>query len=312
MIMNAKVICIVGPTATGKSELAQQVAERFDGEILSADSMQVYKGMDIGTAKVPPSERRVAHHGIDLVDPGEPFSVALYQRYSRDAFQRIGSKGKIPVLVGGSGFYVRSAIDDYDFPKGDQQDNPIRDRWQAYLDEFGTDALWDELLKRDKRSAEAIHPNNSKRVIRALEMFEEGVCYADQLDNLKTIKPYVDTLMIGLDCPRDLLNSRIDSRVDQMRRMGLEDEVASLLGMGFRDALTAQQAIGYKEIVDAFNGNRSINQAYDDIKRATRRYAKRQRTWFRRDERIVWVDCTDPDKACAKVFDIIGSGLDRS
>lgn len=309
MIASDKIICVVGPTATGKSELAQIIAEHVGGEIVSADSMQIYKGMDIGTAKVPLSERRVAHFGLDLVDPGQPYSAALYQQYARSVFKDIASRGKIAVVVGGSGFYVRAAIDDYDFPKGEQTENPVRERYFRYLDENGASALWDKLDEVDSESASVIHPNNTKRVIRALEMHEEGISYADQVQRLQAIEPVFDTVMIGLSCQRELLGARIGKRVDTMREMGLEDEVSQLLDAGFRDGLTSQHAIGYKEIVDAFDGGRSIDQAYEDIKQATRRYAKRQRTWFRKDERINWIDCSDADTAALQALDIIDAKL---
>lgn len=309
MIASDKIICVVGPTATGKSELAQNIAEHVGGEIVSADSMQIYKGMDIGTAKVPLSERRVAHFGLDLVNPGQPYSVALYQQYARSVFKDIASRGKIAVVVGGSGFYVRAAIDDYDFPKGEQTENPVRERYFRYLAENGVSALWDKLDEVDPKSASVIHPNNTKRVIRALEMHEEGISYADQVQRLQVIEPVFDTVMIGLSCQRELLGARIGKRVDTMREMGLEDEVSQLLDAGFRDGLTSQHAIGYKEIVDAFDGGRSIDQAYEDIKQATRRYAKRQRTWFRKDERINWIDCSDADTAALQALDIIDAKL---
>lgn len=309
MIASDKIICVVGPTATGKSELAQNIAEHVGGEIVSADSMQIYKGMDIGTAKVPLSERRVAHFGLDLVDPGQPYSAALYQQYARSVFKDIASRGKIAVVVGGSGFYVRAAIDDYDFPKGEQTENPVRERYFRYLAENGVSALWDKLDEVDPKSASVIHPNNTKRVIRALEMHEEGISYADQVQRLQVIEPVFDTVMIGLSCQRELLGARIGKRVDTMREMGLEDEVSQLLDAGFRDGLTSQHAIGYKEIVDAFDGGRSIDQAYEDIKQATRRYAKRQRTWFRKDERINWIDCVDADTAALQALDIIDAKL---
>lgn len=309
MIASDKIICVVGPTATGKSELAQIIAEHVGGEIVSADSMQIYKGMDIGTAKVPLSERRVAHFGLDLVDPGQPYSVALYQQYARSVFKDIASRDKIVVVVGGSGFYVRAAIDDYDFPKGEQTENPVRERYFRYLAENGVSALWDKLDEVDPKSASVIHPNNTKRVIRALEMHEEGISYADQVQRLQVIEPVFDTVMIGLCCQRELLGARIGKRVDTMREMGLEDEVSQLLDAGFRDGLTSQHAIGYKEIVDAFDGGRSIDQAYEDIKQATRRYAKRQRTWFRKDERIDWIDCADADAAASQALDIIDAKL---
>lgn len=301
------VICVVGPTATGKSELAQCLAETYNGEVISADSMQIYKGMDIGTAKIPPKERRVPHFGLDLVDPGEPYSVALYQDYARDVFDEINSRGKVAVLVGGSGFYVRAAIDDYEFPSGEQLDNPEREKWESYLADFGANALWQKLEEVDSASAKVIHPNNSKRVIRALEMHADGISYADQLDALQTIKPYKKSLMIGLACPKEILNQRINDRVDMMRELGLENEVRSLLNSGFREGLTSQHAIGYKEIVDAFDGNRSLDQAYEDVKQATRRYAKRQRTWFRKDKRVHWIDCVDAATAKNEAFELVDS-----
>lgn len=284
------VICIVGPTASGKSELAQCVAEALNGEIISADSMQIYRGMDIGTAKVLPDQRRVPHHGIDLVDPGEAYSAALFQEYARKKFDEISSRGKASVLVGGSGFYIRAAIDDYDFPDGEQQENPVREMWEHYLDTFGAVALWEKLNELDSASAKAIHPNNAKRVVRALEMHAHGVSYAEQLEALQAIRPFKESFIIGLGCPKEILNERINGRVDIMRETGLEDEVRHLLDAGFRQGLTSQHAIGYKEIVDAFDGGRSLDQAYEDIKQATRRYGKRQRTWFRKDKRIHWVD----------------------
>lgn len=309
MMVPGKIVCIVGPTATGKSELAQIIAERFNGEVVSADSMQIYRGMDIGTAKVPLDERRVPHFGLDLVDPGEAYSVALYQEYARAAFDDILSRGKLPVLVGGSGFYVRAAIDDYDFPKGEQLDNPIRERFERLLKEKGNVALWKKLEEVDPASAKVIHPNNAKRVIRALEMHDEGISYAEQVQRLQTIDPYMDAVMVGLACPKEVLDRRISLRVDKMREMGLESEVRGLLDAGFRDGLTSQHAIGYKEIVDAFEGGRSMDRAYEDIKQATRRYAKRQRTWFRKDERIDWLDCVDPMKAASETVDLVGEKL---
>ncbi len=287
------VVCVVGPTATGKSELAQAIAERIDGEIVSADSMQIYRGMDIGTAKVPKDERSVAYYGIDLVDPGEQYSASLFQEYARDVFKDIVSRGKTPVLVGGTGFYVRAAIDDYDFPKGEQIENPIRTYWKDYLEQNDAEALWNELYLRDPSSAEVLHPNNTKRVIRALELHEQGISYHDQLENLQTIQQSVPAVFIGLTCERQALYERVERRVDRMRTAGLEGEVISLLDRGFRSAVTAQQAIGYKEIVDALDGNITMDEAYDAIKKATRHYVKRQCTWFRKDERIQWIDGTD-------------------
>lgn len=284
------VVVIVGPTASGKSELAMAVAEAVDAEIVNADSMQIYKGMDIGTAKVPPQERRVVHHGIDLVNPGEPYSAALFQTYARSAFNAISDQGKRAVLSGGTGFYIRAAIDDYDFPKGEQVQNPLREQYMSMAQQQGKQAVWDELHRLDPQSAALLHPNNLVRVVRALEMLEAGVRYCDQVRNLSTIPQALPAIFMGIKTDREKLCDRINNRVDLMREKGLVGEVEGLLNAGFRDAVTAKQAIGYKEIVCALDGECSFDEAYESIKLATRRYAKRQRTWFNADSRIHWLD----------------------
>ncbi|WP_251212818.1 tRNA (adenosine(37)-N6)-dimethylallyltransferase MiaA [Adlercreutzia murintestinalis] len=290
------IACIVGSTASGKSDLAQAVALALDGEVVSADSMQVYKRMDIGTGKVLPEQRLVPHHGIDLVEPNEPYSAALFQRYARRTFMLLADAGKRAVLAGGTGFYVRAALDGYEFPAGEQADNPQREAYQAFLETHGPHALWERLRQLDPRSADAIHPHNAKRVIRALEMAHEGVSYADQVSRLKSIPQVVPARIVGLAVDPAVLNERIERRVDRMREAGLVGEVEDLLHHGFRDSLTAPAAIGYKEIVSALEGTISLDEAFDDVKRATRRYAKRQRTWFRRDERIHWIEGTENDQ----------------
>lgn len=294
---NKSVICVVGPTASGKSELAQSLAEILDGEIVSADSMQVYKGMDIGTAKVPFDERTVPYHCIDLVDPNSPYSAALYQRDSRAAFTEIFARGKTPVLVGGTGFYVRAAIDAYDFPKGEQTNNPVRDIYNDFLHEHGASALWEELERLDADSAHVIHPNNSKRVIRALELHSEGKSYVVQLERLKSIPEAIPAKIIGISVERDELAKRINRRVDSMRDAGLLFEVEGLLEQGFREGITCAQAIGYKELVSALDGEISIDEAFEQIKTSTRRYAKRQRSWFGRDDRIEWIDGNESNQS---------------
>ena len=295
MLLAHPVVCIVGPTASGKSDAAQIVAACIDGEVLSADSMQIYRGMDIGTGKVPVSDRIVAHHGIDLVDPGEPYSASLYQAYARETIRDIDSRGKTCVLCGGTGFYVRAALDGYEFPQGEQVDNPVRSFYTAYAEEHGADALWRFLVERDPESAAVIHPNNVRRVVRAFEMIEDGTSYARQLSNLSAVPQVVPARFFGLSVDRDVLNDRIERRVDAMVEAGLVDEVRGLIDAGFEDAVCAQQAIGYKEIARAFEGSLTIPEAIADIKRATRRYAKRQRTWFKKDARICWIDATNRD-----------------
>ena len=284
------VICIVGPTASGKTDTAQLVAAAIGGEVVSADSMQIYRGMDIGTGKLPAPERIVPHHGFDLVDPGEPYSAALFQSFARDAFAAIAERGKRAVLCGGTGLYVKAAIDAYEFPAGDQVGNPVRERWTAFAEREGAQALWDELNRLDPDSARELHPNNVRRVVRAFELLAEGRSYAEQKRNLASIEAAVPAVQFGLAVTPTVLNERIEARVDAMVEAGLVGEVRGLLDAGFREGVTAPQAIGYKEIVEALEGRCTLDEAIAAIKQATRRYGKRQRTWFRRDERIRWID----------------------
>ena len=290
---NRPVICVVGPTASGKSDLAQALAVQLGGEVVSADSMQIYRGMDIGTGKLAPSQRKVPHWGLDIVDPGQPYSAALFQSYARERFADIVSRGRQPMLCGGTGFYVRAAIDDYRFPPGEQQGNPVRDRYRSILEESGAMALWEFLRERDPASASVIHPADSKRVVRALELADEGVSYARQKERLQSIGQSTPALFLGIAVQPERLRRRIDDRVDAMVRDGLIDEVQSLLDQGFREGLCAPKAIGYKEIVSFLDGKCSLEDAVSDIKTATHRYAKRQRTWFRKDGRIRWLDGDD-------------------
>lgn len=302
------VICIVGPTASGKTALAQEIARAIDGEVVSADSMQIYRGMDIGTGKLPVQDRIVAHYGFDLVDPGEPYSAALFQSFSRKCFKEIDACGHQSVLCGGTGFYVRAAIDDYQFPKGEQTDNPIRERYNRIAVEQGVSALWNLLNEADPESAALIPPADVKRVVRAFELLEEGVTtYAQQRERLTSIAQYVPAVFIGLAVNPEILRNRIDQRVDSMLAEGLVREVSDLVDAGFREGITAPQAIGYKEIVAALEGETTMNQAVQDIKIATHRYAKRQRTWFKKDKRINWLnaDNFDVSRLCEEALQII-------
>lgn len=284
------VICFVGPTASGKTMLAQRFAEDHCGEIISADSMQVYRGMDIGTGKIPEYERSVPYYGLDLCDPGQPYSASVFQEYARSCIAAIRDRNNLPILCGGTGLYIRAAIDDYQFPQGDQKDNPIRDHYTKILEKDGAQKLWDRLQSEDPDSASLIHPNNSRRVIRAFEMIAEGTSYAAVHENYSTIEQVFPVCIFGLEVDPALLIDRINTRVDTMIEEGLVAEVESLLHKGFREALTAGQAIGYKEIVQALEGHISLDEAIGQIKVATRRYAKRQRTWFRKDKRIHWIN----------------------
>ena len=289
------VLCIVGPTASGKSSLAQEVSSLIDGEVVSADSMQIYRGMDIGTGKVPMHERKVPHHGLDIVDPGEPFSAALFQNFARSCFVDIESRGMRPILCGGTGFYVRAATDDYRFPRGEQVGNETREKWLAFADEHGPQILWNELRKIDPASAEIIPVADVKRIIRAFELLEDGTSYATQKANLANLAQLWPAKLVGLSVDAEVLRSRIDARVDAMVDKGLVNEVENLIAAGFEQAITAPQAIGYKEIVAYLHGAVSLDEAIDSIKIATHRYAKRQRTWFRKDKRICWLDATEFD-----------------
>ncbi len=287
------VIVIVGPTASGKSSVAQEVAKACSGEIVSADSMQIYRDMDIGTGKVTAPEQEVPHWGIDILDPGEPYSAALFQTYARECFESIWARSNQPILAGGTGFYVRAAIDDYQFAAGEQVDNPVRTYYQNLAEHKGDQAVWDELHAQDPQSAALIHPHNLKRVIRALELVSEGDSYAQRKEALDSLPQAIPARFFGLAVERDILNQRIDDRIDAMVQEGLVEEVQCLLNQGFRTALTASQAIGYKEIVAALEGSCTLEEAIESIKISTHRYAKRQRSWFNADKRITWIDAND-------------------
>jgi len=255
--------------------------------------MQVYRGMDIGTAKVPPSERLVTHYGIDLVDPNEPFSAVAFQRYGRGVITKLtADREKPPVLCGGTGLYLRAVMDAFEFPGVSEDEesgrNEARDRYMAYAQAQGEAALHAMLAERDPESAALIHPHNVRRVVRALELWEAGECYAQRSQGFSERKSYYPTRWIALDCQRDELYRRIDERVELMMETGLLDEVARLLAAGYREALTAAQAIGYKELVPVLEQGAALSEAIAAIKQATRRYAKRQLSWFRADPRVEW------------------------
>lgn len=287
------VITVLGCTASGKSALADALALKLDGEVISADSMQVYRGMDIGTAKLPAAERAVPYHCIDILDPGQAYSAALFQRDSRAAIVSMRERGKAPILCGGTFFYVRACLNQMDFASGEQEHNPIREKYNAMLREQGAQALWEHLRALDPASAEAIHPNNSVRVVRALEMHEAGESYAERKAAFKGVPQAIPSLKVALSVETPLLYERIERRVDQMMEQGLVAEVKGLLERGFRDALTAQAAIGYKEIVAALDGQNSMDEAVEQIKQSTRRYSKRQRTWLRAEPDVHWLDAND-------------------
>lgn len=300
------VIAVVGPTASGKSAVADLVAEALGSEVVSADAMQVYRGMDIGTAKTPVSERRVPLLLVDVADPTEPYSAALYQRDSRRAIDRLRAEGRVPVLCGGTGLYVRAALDEMEFPRG-EVDGAARQRYQDLAGKLGPEGVHALLAERDLESAALIHPHNVRRVVRALEMLDEGVSYARQSAGFSEPREHYPSLQFALTMDRARLYARIDARVDAMMRAGLLDEVRGLMDAGAADALTSRQAIGYKELIDALEGRCTIGEAFDLIKLRSRRYAKRQLSWFRRDPRITWLDMDvlDADGAARLIVDAL-------
>lgn len=282
-------IVIVGPTAVGKTEVGIRVAEKIGGEIISGDSMQIYRHMDIGTAKPTPEEMGgIPHYMMDIMNPDENFSVAMFQQEVDQYIRHISAKGKLPLLVGGTGLYVRSVLDHYDFsPPGEAPE--IRERFLRLSEEKGNQHLVDLLKEVDPASAERIHLNDTRRLVRALEVYHSlGRPITEFQYNTEEMPPKYDFLYYGLTMERQLLYQRIEQRIDQMVAKGLVDEVKNLLQMGFSLQNTSMQAIGYKEIVDHLKGLYSLDEAIELIKRNTRRFAKRQLTWFRRDQRINW------------------------
>ncbi|GAB2723890.1 tRNA (adenosine(37)-N6)-dimethylallyltransferase MiaA [Paenibacillus thermoaerophilus] len=305
-------LAIVGPTAVGKTALSLTLAERLNGEIVSGDSMQVYRRMDIGTAKATPAERaRVRHHLIDIKNPDEPFSVAEFQTLARKAIEDIGSRGKLPILVGGTGLYVESLCYGYDFPER-ATDEAYREKLREYGREHGTQALWDKLREVDPDTAGRLHANDERRIIRALEVYHAtGERLSDQLRKQRRESPY-RLCLIGLTMEREQLYRRIGERVDAMIREGLVGEVRSLLAAGWPPNATAFQGIGYKEIVPYLEGRMSLEEAVELLKRDTRRFAKRQLSWFRHMKEIEWVDVTRIENFTAhleRIHAIIASKL---
>jgi tRNA dimethylallyltransferase len=286
--MGTDVIAVVGATATGKSGLAIELARALGGEIVNADSMQLYQGMDIGTAKEPAAARRgVPHHLLDLWPVTQTANVADYQKLARAAIEEITGRGRVPLLVGGSGLYVRAALDDLDFPG---TDTGTRARLEDELAVVGPAALHTRLATLDPAAAAAILPGNGRRIVRALEVIEiSGRPFSATMPAYEQARPAVQ---LGLTLPRPELDRRIAARVDRMWQAGLEAEVASLVGQGLRDGKTASRALGYSQLLRYLDGEYTREQARLETIRATRRFARRQEAWFRRDPRVSWLDAT--------------------
>lgn len=279
-------VAIVGPTATGKSELAVAVALALGGEVVNADAMQLYRGMDIGTAKITTQQHRgIAHHLLDVLEVTETASVAAYQRDARACIERLLAKGTTPVLVGGSGLYVQAVIDDLRFPGTDPM---VRERLQHEVDRVGAATLHDRLGALDPAAATAILPSNGRRIVRALEVIEiTGRPFSANLP--KQGRPRYDTVPIGVDRAVADLDARVNGRVEQMFADGLVDEVRRL-APDLRQGRTAARALGYQQVLAALDGDQDFDAAATAAAQATRRFVRRQRSWFRRDSRIHWFD----------------------
>ncbi|GIF75815.1 tRNA (adenosine(37)-N6)-dimethylallyltransferase MiaA [Asanoa siamensis] len=285
------VIAVVGPTAAGKSALSLALAESLGGEVVNADSMQLYQGLDIGTAKLTPAERRgVPHHVLDIWPVTEPASVAEYQRLARAAIDDILARGKVPLLVGGSGLYVRAVLEEFDFPGTDAA---LRASLEAELASVGPLALHERLTAADPVAASRILPTNGRRIVRALEVITlTGAPFAAALPSDPV--PFYPSVQIGVDVETPTLDARIAARVDAMWSAGLVAETRALVSQGLREGRTASRALGYQQVLAFLAEECSEQDALDETVRATRRFVRRQRTWFRRDPRITWLDGTDP------------------
>ena len=286
-----KLIILAGPTASGKTSVSIDLAKRLGGEIISADSMQVYKYMDVGTAKISVEEMQgVKHHLIDVLDPKEDFNIVKFQNIVKCSIEEIVKNGHIPILVGGTGFYIQSIIYDIDFNNEDDNSS-VRKKLEEEYDTLGADFMYEKLKKIDSVSAKTIHKNNKKRIIRAIEFFlinNEPISLHNEVQRKKN-SPY-DYRFFVLNPPRDILYERINKRVDIMVENGLVDEVKKLREMGLSMENISMQGIGYKEIIEYLNGEVSLESAIENIKQNTRHMAKRQVTWFKREKDVIYVD----------------------
>lgn len=279
------VLAVVGPTATGKSDLALDLAEAHGGEIINADAMQLYRGMDIGTAKTPVSQRRgIPHHQLDVLDVREDASVAAYQRACRADIDAVLARGNVPILVGGSGLYLRAALEHFDFPPTDAR---VRADLLRRAEVEGPGLLHDELASKDPTAAARIDRANTRRIVRALEVIAlTGREFSASLPEPTYVYP---TVSVGIEVPTEELDARINARAEQMFGRGLVEETKCLLERGLREGRTASKAVGYQQAIDVIDGRLELSDAIAAVALATRQLARRQRKWFRRDERIVWL-----------------------
>lgn len=306
--MNKKcspLIILTGPTAVGKTEISIKLAKAVNGEIISADSMQVYKGMDIGTAKIKPEEMKgVKHHLIDVLSPGEEFNVVKFKNMALAAMNEIYDNGHIPIITGGTGFYIQALLYDIDF-KDNDDDMTYRDELNRLANKRGNEYLHNLLVQVDPAAAEKIHPNNIKRVIRALEFYHKtGIKISEhnEQESART-SPYNFAYFV-LTNNRNILYDRIDRRIDFMLEQGLVDEVRGLIDAGYTRDMVSMQGLGYKEIIDYLSGSISLDDAVYILKRDTRHFAKRQITWFKREKDVIWADKSilDTDEKLLEFF----------
>ena len=289
--MKRPLIVLTGPTAVGKTSLSISLAKAVNGEIISADSMQVYKKMDIGSAKIRPEEMQgVKHYLVDVLEPEEEFHIVKFQQMAKEAMEEIYEKGKIPILVGGTGFYIQAVTRDIDFTEA-QQENTYRAELEKLAETEGAEYLHDRLKEVDPASADIIHANTVKRVIRALEFYHQNgtPISAHNEEQKKQTSPY-NLAYFVLNAPRDILYERIDKRVDQMLEEGLVKEVEGLKREGCQRGMVSMQGLGYKEILAYLEGEYPLEEVVRILKRDTRHFAKRQLTWFRRESDVIWVD----------------------
>ena len=294
--MKKPIVVLTGPTAVGKTELSIQLAKAIGGEIISADSMQVYKYIDVGSAKITPEEMDgVRHYLVDELEPFDEFHVVKFQEYAKKYLNEIYAHGKIPIIAGGTGFYIQALLNDIDFTE-QESDSAYRKELEALAEEHGNQYLHDRLKEVDPESAEAIHPNNRKRVIRALECYQETggkISEHNAKEQMRT-SPYNSAYFV-LNDERSHLYKRIDARVDKMIEDGLEAEVRRLKEMGCTKDMVAMQGIGYKEMLAYLDGDYSLEEAVYIIKRETRHFAKRQITWFKRERDVIWLNKNEFD-----------------
>lgn len=284
------IVVLTGPTAVGKTELSIQLAKAINGEIISADSMQVYKKMDIGTAKIRPEEMMgVKHYLIDEFEPDEEFNVMKFKEYTDKYMNEIYEKGKIPILVGGTGFYIQAVLKDVEFKEEESSD--IRKELEEFANVHGPQALHERLAQIDPKSAEVIHQNNVRRVIRAIEFYEQtGMKFSEHNENEKQKQSPFNYVYFVLNQDRKILYDRIEKRIDIMMKDGLVEEVKSLISQGYGRDLVSMQGLGYKEIVAYLEGKITLEEAVYILKRDTRHFAKRQITWFKRETDVTWLD----------------------